>query len=180
MLIVTSFDSLWLIGGERMFRNCINFLTPLALKTHSYTLYRGVCFKRPVLVSKRRNICLSPGLNCSVESVHPSEAHRKKLSESWKHLDVRTKEEYLAGHAKDSFCVPVMIKGQDGKLVENPSFLQDVCKYFKKDDKILVSCLKGPRAMKAIEKLREAGFSQLVNVEGGYEKWQETSLPIEK
>ncbi|GJD08216.1 Senescence-associated protein DIN1 [Galdieria sulphuraria] len=140
----------------------MNFLFPVGLKSSSYAWHQGVV------------------RYCSVESIHPSEAHHKKLRESWKHLDVRTKEEFTAGHAKDSICVPIMVKGKEGKLEENLSFLQDVCKFFKKDDKILVSCLKGPRAMKAIEKLREAGFSQVLNVAGGFEKWQESALPIEK
>ncbi|GJQ12230.1 hypothetical protein GpartN1_g4021.t1 [Galdieria partita] len=162
-----------------MFINLINFLAPLGLKSNGNTWHRGVsrCMK-PVF--SQRYFRASPAFNCSVESIHPSEAHQKKLRDSWKHLDVRTEEEYSAGHAKDSICVPVMIKGKEGKLEENPLFLKDVCKVFKKDDKILVSCLKGPRAIKAIEKLRQAGFSQVLNVEGGFEKWKESALPVEK
>ncbi|KAK4525531.1 hypothetical protein GAYE_SCF13G3439 [Galdieria yellowstonensis] len=163
-----------------MARHLFNFVIPVGWKTCNYVGFQGIrCTTKRTLVAYKSPISSSAVLKCAVESVHPSEAHRKKQNEAWKHLDVRTEEEYKAGHAKDSICVPVMVRGQDGKLQDNPMFLQDVSKFFKKDDKIVVSCLKGPRAMKAIEKLREAGFSQLVNVEGGFEKWQESALPVE-
>eukprot|EP00871_Galdieria_phlegrea_P000264 jgi/Galph1/1238/GphlegSOOS_G6033.1 len=119
-------------------------------------------------------------MQSSVQSVKPSEAHQRKLAENWKHLDVRTKEEYDAGHAKDSVCVPVMFRTKDGKFEENPSFLDEVKRIFKPEDKILVSCLKGPRGQKAVEKLTAGGFSTAVNIEGGFESWQKESLPTEK
>lgn len=111
--------------------------------------------------------------------VPASEAQERKSSTGgWKHLDVRTVEEYSSLRAPDSTNIPYMNKGPTGMVV-NPSFLSDVSAVFGKDTKLLVSCASGKRSARAAAELAADGY-EVADVEGGMAAWAETSgLPTE-
>lgn len=73
-------------------------------------------------------------------------------------LDVRTQEEYDAGHIKGSTLIPLQVL--DKRLGEIP-----------KDRKILVYCRTGHRSTQASEILVNNGFAQVYNMKGGIVEW---------
>ncbi|MFZ3059938.1 MAG: rhodanese-like domain-containing protein [Candidatus Methanoperedens sp.] len=73
-------------------------------------------------------------------------------------LDVRTQEEYNAGHIKNSTLIPVQVL--DKRLNELP-----------RDKKILVYCRSGSRSAQASEILVNNGFKEIYNMKGGITDW---------
>ncbi len=73
-------------------------------------------------------------------------------------LDVRTQEEYDAGHIMNSTLIP--LETLTTQLNEIP-----------KDKKILVYCRSGIRSAQASEILVNNGFKNVYNMNGGIEAW---------
>lgn len=110
--------------------------------------------------------------------VPPTEAHSRKSS-GWRHLDVRTPEEFARLRAPNSVNVAFMNKTVSG-MVANPSFLADVAGSFPKDTQLLVSCASGKRSAMATAALTADGYTTVADVEGGMAAWAETpGLPTE-
>lgn len=118
----------------------------------------------------------------SYETIDPQEASRRIAEEGWQYLDVRTVEEYAAGHPAGAFNVPVAHKGPMG-MQPNPAFPDVMEKRFAKDAQLVVGCKMGGRSMHACEFLTQAGFTNLANMHGGYsgaddmEGWASRGLP---
>lgn len=69
-------------------------------------------------------------------------------------LDVRTPEEFAAGHIPESQNIPLHMLGQAGQLpdsLETPLF---------------VYCQSGVRSRQAVESLRRAGYSHVTDLGG--------------
>lgn len=95
------------------------------------------------------------------------------------YADVRTPEEFAAGHPPGAVNVPVFLK-QNGQMVPNPQFQQQFEKAFPdKDAQLCVGCLSGKRSIAACNILQAAGYSNLTNVEGGFQAWTGAGLPVE-
>jgi rhodanese-related sulfurtransferase len=94
-------------------------------------------------------------------------------------IDVRSPEEFLfVGHTGIAPNIPFQLwKGEfirnngktQAKMVENPTFVQEVQKKFKPEEIILVMCRSGQRSAPAVEALREAGFQNVYNMLDGFE-----------
>jgi phage shock protein E len=84
-------------------------------------------------------------------------------------LDVRTPEEFASGHIEGAMLVPV---------AELPDRLDQLGAY--KDRGVVVYCESGGRANKALDVLQEAGFHNLVILEGSMSRWREEGLPVAK
>lgn len=86
-------------------------------------------------------------------------------------LDVRTPEEYAAGH---------LIKAQNVNWL-SADFVSNTSKY-DKTKPVFVYCKIGGRSHKAAEKLAELGFTNVIEMEGGIMKWDAAgfSKPSEK
>ncbi len=84
-------------------------------------------------------------------------------------LDVREQDEYAAVHAPGSTLIPL------GQL---SSRLAEIQQY--KNKPIAVVCRSGGRSARGVELLRNAGFTQAVNVEGGMNAWEGAGLPVIK
>ena len=80
-------------------------------------------------------------------------------------LDVRTQEEYDAGHIKGSTLIPLQVL--DKRLGEIP-----------KDRKILVYCRTGHRSAQASEILVNNGFAQVYNMKGGIVEWTNAGYEV--
>ncbi|KAE9596555.1 hypothetical protein Lal_00007813 [Lupinus albus] len=93
-----------------------------------------------------------------------------------KYLDVRTEEEFNAGHATDAVNIPYMFTAGSG-MTKNPNFLKEVSSQFRKDDEILVGCQLGKRSMMAANNLLAAGFIGVTDIAGGYAAWTQNGLP---
>ncbi|MSU36800.1 MAG: rhodanese-like domain-containing protein [Pedosphaera sp.] len=75
-------------------------------------------------------------------------------------LDVRTPSEFASGHVPGAVLLDV--KGAD--------FLEKAAR-LDKSKTYLVHCAAGVRSVKACNLLAPAGFTNLVNLEGGFNAW---------
>jgi phage shock protein E len=82
-------------------------------------------------------------------------------------LDVRTPQEYVAGHIKGAVLLPV------GDL---SSRLGDLPKDRKTP--LLVYCAAGPRSLAASRFLAERGYSAVSELKGGITAWQSEGKPV--
>jgi len=80
-------------------------------------------------------------------------------------LDVREESEYAALHAPQAKLIP---------LGDVSSRLNELEAY--KDKPIVVVCRSGRRSAKAVAILKEAGFTQVSNVQGGMIAWEQAGL----
>ena len=85
-------------------------------------------------------------------------------------LDVRTEEEFAAGHVPAAVNIPVVEKNPMGPgLVSNPDFSSQVEQQFDKDRKIITLCLRGVRSMHAATMMMALGYTEVVDMQGGYD-----------
>ena len=106
------------------------------------------------------------------------------------YLDVRTAMEFAQGHPEGAINIPVAVPGAAG-MVPNPDFLNVVQKVLPdKDQPVFCGCQVGMRSQMAAEAMARAGYSNLVNVQGGFGGkiengvlvvvgWRDSNLPIE-
>ncbi|MBI3769241.1 MAG: rhodanese-like domain-containing protein [Deltaproteobacteria bacterium] len=107
------------------------------------------------------------------------------------YLDVRTAPEFEAGHPADARHVPVMFFGAGGQPRPNPDFVAGVEALVPRTTKLLVGCQAGGRSQRACELLRDAGYTDVTNVRGGFggardqtgrviiPGWHDAGLPVE-
>lgn len=84
-------------------------------------------------------------------------------------LDVRTPEEFAAGHVPGAINIP---------YTHLPSRISEVADAADKD--IVVYCAIGVRAEQGAERLRENGFTKLLHLDGDMKGWEAQKRPLEK
>lgn len=84
-------------------------------------------------------------------------------------LDVRTPEEYAAGHLNKALNINYY--GQ--------YFKRDVTR-LEKQKTYLIYCASGNRSSKSLEILTQAGITNFYHLDGGIKAWQKASLPLVK
>lgn len=84
-------------------------------------------------------------------------------------LDVRTPEEFVAGHIPDAVLMNVKDANFKAKI-----------KTLDKSSKILVYCAAGPRSEKAADILRDAGFKKVHQLADGLKSWNEAQKELTK
>lgn len=82
-------------------------------------------------------------------------------------VDVRSEDEFLSGHVPGAVCVP-LDRIQSGQA-EVP-----------KDKLVVLSCQAGLRSAKAKAFLQARGFTNLVEMEGGFSAWANSGLPVNR
>ena len=95
--------------------------------------------------------------------VSPVEASQK-LSEGWTYVDVRTTQEFEAGHPAGAVNVP--IQHREGP---NPDFLRVMKANFSTDAKIVVGCKSGNRSARAAQALVGDGFTNVLDQRAGWD-----------
>ncbi len=107
------------------------------------------------------------------------------------YLDVRTAPEFEAGHPSGARHVPVVLFGAGGQARPNPDFVGTVEGMIPPTTKLLVGCQAGGRSQRACELLRDAGYTDVTNVRGGFggardqtgrlviPGWRDAGLPVE-
>jgi rhodanese-related sulfurtransferase len=66
-------------------------------------------------------------------------------------------------------------------MTPNPDFVSQVEATFPaKDADLLVACAAGKRSAVAVDMLQKAGYSALVDVQGGFQTWMSEGLPVKK
>ena len=84
-------------------------------------------------------------------------------------VDVRTPEEFAAGHLRDAKNIPLAdFATRVGELDKS------------KGKSIVIVCQTGARADKALGLLQKAGFDDVVGLEGGMTAWRAANLPTTK
>lgn len=83
-------------------------------------------------------------------------------------LDVRTPSEYGGGH----------LPGAKNIDYRDAAFAQNVAQ-LDKSKPVFVYCLSGGRSAEAAKLMREQGFAQVYELQGGYLKWTTKLKPIE-
>jgi rhodanese-related sulfurtransferase len=121
-----------------------------------------------------------------VPRISPQEALGLMEREGYIYLDVRSAQEFDAGHPKDAYNVPLLLLTAQGPT-PNPDFLGVMERAFPKETKIVVGCQSGGRSLQAAALLERAGFAALreqragfQGAPGGERGWAPEGLPIEK
>jgi len=104
-----------------------------------------------------------------VQTVNTKQFNQLLLLDEVQVVDVRTAEEYKSGHIEDAVNIDV----------NSESFATEA-DVLDKDKPVLVYCRSGKRSMMAAEKLREMGFTKIVNLEGGMLSWEEAKMPVKE
>lgn len=82
-------------------------------------------------------------------------------------LDVREQSEYDAGHVAGAVLIPT---GEvAGRLSEIPT-----------EGTVIVMCRSGNRSSRITQFLREQGYTNVHNLEGGILDWEKAGLPVQK
>jgi rhodanese-related sulfurtransferase len=79
-------------------------------------------------------------------------------------LDVRSFDEFAGGHAEGAVCIP--LPDLERRAGDIPT-----------DRPVLVMCQAGGRSALAVERLRALGMDNIVDVDGGFNKWRQAGLP---
>jgi rhodanese-related sulfurtransferase len=108
------------------------------------------------------------------------------------YLDVRTEEEFAQGHPAGAINIPVVFLKPGTTPQPNDSFLTVAQKVLSQDKKLVVGCMAGGRSQRACEILEQAGYSELINVRGGFGGardasgavvvvgWRDAGLPVSR
>lgn len=100
-----------------------------------------------------------------VSEISPAEARPAVEAAYSQFIDVRTPEEYAAGHAYRAKNIPL------DTLTENLDKLE-------KNEPVYLICQSGSRSKKAAQILVDAGFPQAISISGGTEAWRSAGLPM--
>lgn len=103
------------------------------------------------------------------KDVSPAEAVLLMNRENAIMLDVREENEFATGHIPEAKNIPL------SKLTERAGELK---KYQQKP--VVVNCQGGVRSATACGQLKKAGFTNLYNLKGGINAWNEAKLPVAK
>lgn len=106
-------------------------------------------------------------MRAAVNEIKPQDALPKTQAAYAQFIDVRTPEEYAAGHAARSVNIP---------LNELPSKLERI----EKNEPVYVICESGRRSKEASDILVKNGFNWVFTVTGGTAAWRAENLPIVK
>ncbi len=90
------------------------------------------------------------------------------MKEGHTYLDVRTVEEFKAGHAAGAVNVPIFFRDSLGQWIPNPDFRRVIEANFAREAGFVVGCRSGGRSQKACEFLAQAGYTNLHNIQGGF------------
>lgn len=103
-----------------------------------------------------------------IKRVSPHEAHSLVENDGYVHIDVRSVPEFVNGHPKGSYNVPLMHM-EAGGMTPNQDFMRVMNANFAKDVPMVMGCRSGNRSLKAAAMLIEAGWSVVVDQRAGFD-----------
>ena len=129
----------------------------------------------------------------SIKQAEPSQAYNiLQTNPDSVYVDVRTEEEFAQGHPEGAINIPVVFLKPGMPPQANDSFLAVAQKVFPQDKKLVVGCMAGGRSQRACEILEQAGYTDLINVRGGFggardatgavvvAGWRDAGLPVSR
>ena len=123
----------------------------------------AACSSAPEKKNDAPDIVKSKGIS----ELSPVEARPGVEAAYSQFIDVRTPEEYAAGHAERARNIPL------DTLTQNLDMLE-------KNEPVYLICQTGRRSMQAAEILRKAGYPQVISIAGGTKAWEAAGLPMAK
>jgi rhodanese-related sulfurtransferase len=120
----------------------------------------------------------------SFRRISPEEAKQLIDEQGYAYVDVRSVQEFEAGHPEGAYNVPLLEMGALG-MTPNPEFMGVMARLFPKDSKLVVGCKAGGRSMRAAQMLEAAGFQSVVDQRAGFDGgpepgWRPKGLPVSK
>jgi len=124
----------------------------------------------------------------SVRRVSAVEAHDLMCRSGYLYLDVRSTQEFELGHPEGAFNIPWQHQADAG-MRANHDFMRVVRRTFESHAPLIIGCRSGHRSLAAARRLLEAGFENVVEVQGGFagardpfgrpgvRGWQQEDLP---
>lgn len=114
--------------------------------------------------------CKDIGSAQTIEVITPQEV-RDAVHDSQTHqlVDVRTLEEFNEGHLKSAQNICVT----DSDFAENISKLD-------KNQPIYLYCRSGKRSAAAAKIMKDLGFKEIYDMDGGFINWESQNLEIQK
>ncbi len=103
----------------------------------------------------------------SVKRVEPDQA-AELVGEGWRYLDVRSIPEFEQGHPQGAYNVPLMHFEPGRGMSPNGDFLRVVRANFALEDRVVIGCKSGARSLKAAETLIQTGYTNVVDMRGGF------------
>jgi rhodanese-related sulfurtransferase len=107
------------------------------------------------------------------EELEPKEAFIKiekhRDDQDFVVLDVRTHGEYQTEHLENALLLDVNSNDFEGELDK-----------MDKDKTYFVYCKAGRRSLNAIKLMKKDGYENLININGGIDKWKSKRLPVTK
>jgi rhodanese-related sulfurtransferase len=119
------------------------------------------CETAPVKITDSPEIVTKAG----VSTITPEQALPGTEAAYSQFIDVRTPEEYAAGHANRTRNIPLDQLGASLDMLE-------------KNEPVYIICRTDNRSTDAARMLVEAGFKQAIVVKGGTEAWEAAGLPM--
>ena len=110
-----------------------------------------------------------PAVPPGVKNASVAEFDKLRAEKNTVVLDVRTEKEFKEGH----------IPGAVNLDVNAPDFAKKVAA-LDKDKTYLAYCAHGKRGLKACGILKEAAFTNVVNLEPGLSEWEKAGKPVKK
>ncbi|WP_164017335.1 molybdopterin-synthase adenylyltransferase MoeB [Pyxidicoccus trucidator] len=83
-------------------------------------------------------------------------------------VDVREADEYAGGRLPGALHIP---RGYLELRIEDRA---------RRDEELVVYCAGGTRSALAAKTLKELGYTRVASLAGGYNRWSDTALPVEK
>lgn len=108
-------------------------------------------------------------------SIAPEQLHQRMRSDRPVTLvDVRSQAEYRAGHVRGATSVPLdeLDRSDLSERTGSPCA--------GSEQPLYLTCHSGLRAQQAAEKLRLAGYDNIVLLQGGTEAWEKSGLPMRR
>lgn len=113
--------------------------------------------------------CLETNATTEIKLVTPEEMQSILELEDVQLIDVRTPEEYEEIRIANAQNIDFM----------SPTFDEDISK-LDKTKPVILYCRSGNRSAKCAQKMKDAGFKKIYDLEGGLSKWQHSEdLDIE-
>jgi rhodanese-related sulfurtransferase len=129
----------------------------------------------------------------SIKQIEPPQAYEiLQQNPDAIYVDVRTEEEFAQGHPTGAINLPVVFLKPAAAPQPNPSFLDVAQKVLPQNKKLVVGCMAGGRSQRACEILEQAGYTDLINVRGGFGGargaggeivvvgWRDAGLPVSR
>ncbi len=104
----------------------------------------------------------------SYKTITIDEAYEIYTSKKAVFIDVRTAQEYDAGHIPGALLIDI-----------NSDSFDEMAQKLDKNAVYVVYCRSGVRSARASERMNSFGFKKVYNVSGGFSAWQE-KYPFDK